>query len=134
MAAPQLPLFTNDAAGIVNLNTVVAFINRLWLFVWSFVSNPDNLAVISGGPVNVAPDQSVLISRNTSAPLTYNLPLLPYKNEKHTFKDGDGSAGIYNITIQGGGINIDGQPSFVINVPFQAYTVVYDGVGWDVIA
>jgi len=135
MATQQLPLFTTDAAGVDNLNTVVQFLNQLWLFVYSFFDGPNNLQVFDQSPINLAPDNTVSIVKNTlGTGIVVNLPLLPYANEKHVIKDGSGNAGTSNITVNGGGILIDGQSSYVINFNYGAVTVVYDGAAWNAIA
>ena len=135
MATPQLPLFTNDAAGVDNLNALTQFVNELWLYVYSFFSGPNNLQVVDQSPVNLAPDNTVTIVKNTlGAPIVINLPLLPYKNEEHIVKDGSGNAGTYAITVEGGGILIDGAATYVINFNYGAVTVVYDGAAWNAIA
>lgn len=135
MTIPQLPLFTDNGAGIDDLNKIVQFINQLWRFVYSFLNGPSNLFVFNAGPINMTPDMSVVIVNDmVGVPVTLNLPLLPYVNEKHTIKDGSGNAGSANLTIQGGGILIDGQSSYTIGINYGAITMVYDGTNWDCIA
>jgi len=134
MAIPQLSLFTQvEGGGIDNLNILVNFVNQLWRFVYSFMNTTINLKTYTVGPVNLTPDVRVASSYQT-APITYNLPLIPYVNETHTVKDAIGNAGTNNITLQGGGINIDGAGSYVINFNLGAITVAYDGTQWIAIA
>jgi hypothetical protein len=134
MAIPQLPLFTAvEGGGVDNLNVLVGFINQLWRFVYSFMNTTINLNTYTSGPVNLTPDVRIASSYQ-SAPITYNLPLLPYVNETHTIKDAIGNAGTNNITIQGGGINIDGAASYVINFNLGAITLAYDGTQWIAVA
>ena len=134
MAIPQLSLFTQvEGGGIDNLNILVNFVNQLWRFIYSFMNTTINLKTYTSGPINLTPDVRVA-SCYQAAPLTINLPLLPYVNETHTIKDAGGTANSNIITVQGGGINIDGASSFVINLNLGAVTVAYDGTQWIAIA
>lgn len=133
MAIPQLALFTKTDPGVDNINALTLFVNQLWRFVYSFMNTTINLATVTTGPVNMTPDQRVLIVKCNNAAITINPPLLPYVNETHTIKDGDGT-GAGNITVQGGGINIDGSASFAFTLQRQAITLCYDGTAWQIIA
>ena len=133
MTIPQLPLFTNDAAGIDNLNILTSFVNQLWRFVYSFMNTTINLVSVGAGATNVTPDQRVVIVNCAGVAATINLPLLPYKNETHTVKDGDGTGATF-ITVQGGGINMDGAGSLGFTFARQAATFCYDGTQWQIIA
>lgn len=134
MSIPQLPLFTNDAAGIDNLNIVVQFINQLWLYVASFVNGPGNLVIQTSSPINIGAADRVTIVRDAiGAPVIANLPLTPSVNETHTLKDGNGTAGTFNITLFSAA-GIDGATTYVINFNRGAVTVVWDGTTWNAIA
>ena len=74
--------------------------------------------------------QDALVSVDTSAARTINLPASPQTGEKHIIKDAVGSAASNNITVQGNGSNIDGAASATINVAYGSGTFIYNGTIW----
>lgn len=135
-AAPQFKLFNTDGAGIDNLNALVQFVNYLARLFWSTYNGPGSVVVVGGNSIyNANPQDRVVSINNTiAAPITVNLPLLPFTGETHTFKDSSGTGGTYNDTIQGGGLLIDGAADYVINFNYGAVTVSFDGTRWNAIA
>lgn len=85
----------------------------------------------------VATDYQVRVSdqyigvTDTSATRTMTMPdptsLTLFKGQNFEFKDETGLANVNNITIDGNGLNIDGQPTFLINQIFGFITLMYDG-------
>jgi hypothetical protein len=134
MAVTQLPLFTQvEGGGVQNINKVVQYINQLYLFISAFMNTSANLFLAGAGATNVSTDDRVLIVKCGGVAATINLPLTPFVNETHTIKDGDGTGAGF-ITVQGGGLNIDGAASLPFTFNRQSVTVCYDGTLWQVIA
>lgn len=63
---------------------------------------------------------------------TITLPASPTLGDTYEFKDINGTASSFNITIGGNGNNIDGIPTLVINTNFAAFVVTYTGSKWSV--
>jgi hypothetical protein len=78
------------------------------------------------------------INRSPSSVLTFNLPsnpaLVPFALAVY-IKDIKGDAGGYAITIvDPAGYLIDGQTSLVLNTPYAAATLVFNGNSWSQVA
>jgi hypothetical protein len=92
--------------------------------------NQDITPITSTYPV-VVTDNYIAVGV-LSASITITLPNSPATGDTYEIKDVFGSALANNITISGGGANIDGATTFVIAVNYTFLTVVYTGVQWSI--
>lgn len=88
--------------------------------VFSYNSRNSNYTVIPS-------DYGILVD-TTLNPVTITLPASPADGEVHFIKDEMGTSPLNPITISGNGHNIDGSGSFVINQPYESYTLIYNNV------
>ncbi len=79
-----------------------------------------------------ATDRRVHVSTTTSASYSVKLPD-PYPGRRASVKDKAGTAAIRNIIVDGDGQNIDGLPTFTINVNKAGVDFIYDGTEWAII-
>ncbi|MGB0868031.1 MAG: hypothetical protein ACPGSD_00425 [Flavobacteriales bacterium] len=75
----------------------------------------------------VSSDEYILMDA-TSGNLTTTLLSSPATGQRITIKKIDGSSN--TVTIDGNGKNIEGAVSRVISVPYQYYSLVYNGTQW----
>lgn len=61
------------------------------------------------------------------------LPTVPILGKGYTFADVTGHAATNNLTVEGNGFLIAGNPSFTLTSNFQTLTVVFNGVGWSIV-
>jgi len=81
--------------------------------------------------VNVAATDEIINIGTLAAPCTVNLPASPTTGDTYTIKDANGSAGTFNITVNGNGVNIDGGfASITIMTNYTQATFVYNGTTW----
>jgi hypothetical protein len=71
---------------------------------------------------------------NVATPATVNLPATPTTNARFTVKDASGAASTNNITVSGNGHTIDGAATQVIATNFGAFTAIFNGTNWFIIA
>jgi hypothetical protein len=64
---------------------------------------------------------------------TLTLPASPTAGDTHVIKDIVGECATRNITIAPAAGNIDGAANFVMNINYQAVTVVYTGSQWSIV-
>lgn len=90
--------------------------------------------IATATPVTVTnTDDVVSVQVTPAAAVTVNLPA-GVNGRVFNIKDGLGNATILTpITITPASGTIDGAPNAVINTPFGALTLVYDGVQWLII-
>lgn len=72
-------------------------------------------------------DYGMLVDTTLGA-IIITLPLTPTDGQTFFIKDVMGTSPLNTITINGNGINIDGSGSFVINQPYESYTVIYNTI------
>jgi hypothetical protein len=94
--------------------------------------------ITGGGTYSVNGAGLYWVNRTVGANLTFNLPpnptLVPFALAVY-IKDIKGDADTYPITIvDPAGYLIDGQPSLVLNTPYAAATIVFNGSGWSQVA
>jgi hypothetical protein len=94
---------------------------------------------ITGGGTYSAPGAGLYwINRTVGANIAFSLPtnpaLVPFAIVVY-IKDIKGDAGTYPITITDpAGYLIDGAAQLVLNTPFAAATLVFNGTGWSQVA
>lgn len=81
-------------------------------------------------PYAVLATDEVISVGTIGAPFNVTLPVSPTTGDTYVIKDANGSAGSFNITVQGGAINIDAATNAVINTNYGSITVVYNGTKW----
>lgn len=81
--------------------------------------------------INVTASDEIISIGTLAGTCTVNLPASPTIGDTYTIKDANGSAGSFNITINGNGTNIDGGlASIVVMTNFTQATFVYNGTTW----
>jgi hypothetical protein len=86
--------------------------------------------------VNAADHHIIIVNKTSSAATTVNLPSGASAGVGKMFviKDGKGDAGSYTITIDANSTEtIDGSETHVINVAYEAVTVVWNGTQWNIV-
>lgn len=97
-----------------------------------------NLAITSlthaSSPYTVLAADVFLATDPSLGVVTISLPNSPATGRVIYVKDSTGSAGTHNITITtvGGTVTIDGLTSYVLNNNYQAVSLLFDGVGYEV--
>lgn len=88
----------------------------------------------ANGNYQVLTTDSIIGQTNTSAPSTFTMPNTGLvAGQEWTIKDETGGAATNNITVSGNGANIDGSPTFVININYGAIDLYWSGSNWFVI-
>lgn len=88
----------------------------------------------ANGNYQVLTTDSIIGQTNTSAPSTFTMPNTGLvAGQEWTVKDETGGAATNNITVSGNGANIDGSPTFVININYGAIDLYWSGSNWFVI-
>lgn len=90
------------------------------------------VAIVTGSTTLTSANHVVIVNKG-SAVATITLDAAPATGKTVTIKDGSGNAAAFNVTIDGNGKNIDGASSLVINIDYEAVTVVYNGTQWNII-
>lgn len=75
---------------------------------------------------------SYIIRKFTPQATTVFFPSDPAFNQRLRFKDGNGTAGTFNIVLNGNGNTIDGSATFVFNINYQFAEVTFNGIEWSV--
>lgn len=70
-------------------------------------------------------DYGLLVDTTTQA-VIITLPAAPTNGTTYFFKDVMGTSPLNIITINGNGKNIDGSGSFIINLPYESYTMIFN--------
>lgn len=99
--------------------------------VYSQIATVNSNYTINNGRPNMF-DYMILVD-TTSGPITITLPTPTATGETYLVEDA-GLAGVTNITVDGGGNNIDGNSTFVISTNFSGIKVVWTGTFWKIIA
>jgi hypothetical protein len=86
--------------------------------------NQVNIRVITSNTTTTSTDH-VILTTTASSGLTITLISTPVDGQVVVIKDKSGNANVKNITINGGGKNIDGSSSAVINTNYGAAKLVY---------
>lgn len=90
--------------------------------------------VTASGAVTVTTaDSIVVVNKTVGAATAVSLPASPATGDTYIIKDGKGDAASNNITITPAAGNIDGAGTLVMNVNYQAVTLVYNGAQWNII-
>lgn len=106
--------FEGDDIVFNNLKTTGSIINKI--------------TSVSSYPYNVATDDYIILAGSgTNRQVTMPSPV---PGQMFIIKDSSGTAVLNNLTISGGGVNIDGLASIVINLNFGARFLVSDGSNW----
>lgn len=92
---------------------------------------PGTTQIISASTVLSAGTSGlILVTNNTSAPLTVALPSMPVPPQAIVIKDGTGNASTFTITVSGGPYNIEGQPTLLIENDYGWVQVAFTGTQW----
>ena len=81
----------------------------------------------SAGNYSFTTANTVIVKKTVGSSTTVFLPANPTTGQEYTVKDGKGDAFTNPITVDGSGINIDGSPSWLLNVNYQSVTIFFDG-------
>ena len=85
----------------------------------------------SANPFTIAASDEVISITTINAPWQINLPASPTAGDTYTIKDSNGNAALFNITVSGNGVNIDGGfASVVLMTNFTQATFTYSGATW----
>lgn len=89
--------------------------------------------ITSSGTINMATSDAIVnINKATSAVTTIITPVAPTNFKPYTIKDAAGNAAAFPITIEPYSGAIDGQATFVINGPYGAVTLYWDGSNYSI--
>lgn len=123
---------THVAADITDLNTVVD--GKVSAAVAAIPAVDKSIASVSVITTSATVDGTAqIIVVNGTAAVTVTLPAAPATGKIITVKDGAGIATASNVTVAGGGKNIDGATSTVITANYESVTLVYNGTQWNLI-
>ncbi len=88
----------------------------------------------AASPYTATATDSYLSCDVTAGVITIRLPNAPVTGRSFTIKDKVGLAAASNITVTtvGGVVNIDGSTSFVMNTAYEAVSVIFNGVSYEV--
>ncbi|WP_293788210.1 hypothetical protein [uncultured Pedobacter sp.] len=78
-----------------------------------------------------AADETLLVNA-ASTNITITMPASPATGQKFNIKKID--SGSNSVTINGNGKNIDGNATIIGTLPYQGWTVQYDGTAWYIIS
>lgn len=85
-----------------------------------------------GGPYNFVLGKGTVVLTGGGA-VQVNLPAGPVPNQRHTVKDGAGSARANNIMVVPAAGTIDGQAHYLLAADYEAVTFIYNGTQWNVL-
>lgn len=95
-----------------------------------------NYTLVTNGssPYTVLVSDQYLGVDTSGGAVTLRLPNAPTTGRFFTIKDRTGTAAGTNITVTtaGGVVNIDGNPTYTMNVNFQAINVLFNGTSYEV--
>lgn len=111
----------NNTSSLVNTTTQTLFVG----------SNTAQKVTLPGAYPYTILVQDTFVIASSSAPHTVTLPAAPTTGENHYVKDNTGTAATNNITVGGGGNNIDNAANKVINTNFGAFQFVWNGTQWN---
>jgi hypothetical protein len=120
--------------GNTGINLLAATTNVASVSTTKFITNIGRRVKVlttTATTVNVTASDEIISIGTLAAPCTVNLPATPTVGDTYTIKDANGSAGTFNITVSGNGVNIDGGfASITIMTNFTQATFVYNGTTW----
>jgi hypothetical protein len=76
----------------------------------------------------------IILGDTTSGIFTITLPPSPSAGDIYIIKDSVGIASTNNLTVSGGGVNIDAASTYVINTNFGGITVIFNGSIWNILS
>lgn len=119
----------NTAVNLVSATTTVASTTTTKLI--TYVGKRIKVTTTTTSPYTVLTSDEIVSIGTIAAPFTVNLPATPTLGDTYTIKDANGSAALFNITISGNGVNIDGGfASIVLITNFTQATFIYNGTTW----
>jgi hypothetical protein len=95
-------------------------------------TTPSTLPVqyVTGAAYAVTPNDSSIVVNNAVSPVTITLPAAPNDGKVITVTDGGGNASTQNITIDGNGKNVNGNPTLVLAIGHAVQRLIYSaGLG-----
>lgn len=130
------PAIGNVGSAICN-NVIVTLNNKLFSnAIPGNNLNSSNITKITGATTAytvVSSDVIIDVDNTDAQTVTVTLPAATVayaKGQKYTIKDSKGSANTNNITVNGGGTNIDGAATATISSAYGKLTVYSDGLLW----
>jgi len=87
----------------------------------------------ANSPYQVVSTDNIIAANSTDGPITVNLPSSPNEGDQYIVKDSNGTAATNNITINGGSINIDGSSTYIMSETYEAVTLVFNSVQWNIL-
>ncbi len=124
-----LVLQGHTAVNLVSATTSVA--STITTKLITSVGRRVKVRVTTTSPDTMTASDHVVSIGTIAAPFTINLPASPTNGDTYIIKDANGSAGTFNITVSGNGVNIDGGfASIVIMTNFTQAMFTYNGTTW----
>lgn len=85
-------------------------------------------------PFTFTNEDIAFVNQTIPNPTTIFTPSAPNINKEIVIKDSKGDANINNITVEvSGGGTIDGKTSHIIDVEYEAITLIWNGSEWNII-
>lgn len=81
---------------------------------------------------NVVPDDHVFAVDTTSGTTEFFLPLNPEVGDSYKFKDIGYTASTNPITLNGNGNNIDGDPTFIMDIDKSSVEIIFTNTEWSI--
>lgn len=94
-------------------------------------ANKIRVITAAGAVTITTADYNVIVNKTSGAATVVNLPASPSAGDTYVIKDGKGDANTNNLTVTPNTGTIDGASTYVMNVNYQAITVLYNGTQWN---
>jgi hypothetical protein len=132
------PLASPALTGTPTAPTAAANTSTTQIATTAFVVGQQLLSPVSvftsvGSYTVSATDEYVIINKTAGAATGVTLPSSPATGRMITIKDGKGDAATNNITVTPAAGTIDGAASLVMDQPYEAYSLIYNGTQWNIV-
>ncbi len=77
-------------------------------------------------------EDEIIAIGTLNSDIVVTLPSDPVLGDQYSVKDINGTVGLYKVTVEGDGYNIDGNTSMVLAHPYAACTMTFTGDQWGV--
>lgn len=135
----QTTCYVAGIAGVTVANTQTVTINTATGQLGSHVMPGPSMGTYTSvnnaaSPYTVQPTDYYISCDVTGGVITVLLPNAPLTSTVFAIKDKVGLSATSNITVTtvGGAVNIDGATSFVINTAYEAISVIFNGVSYEI--